>query len=185
MDSGARNTAAVAAAAIAGVVVAAVGGRLAYTETARADYADYERKAQEAINDPALRAAWARKLEAIDEKRRKGEADWGDCENISEEERTGHEQWLEYEKTMPWHLPSKPIYSAEDACYNRKLARQEQSNEMAEMEKDALGTYESWAVEQSGIDKHHRWTRYPKELVERVMKGERGLMLGKFWNYIL
>ena len=169
----------IVAASIGGLLVLAVGGRLAYTEMARSAMNDYERRVTAAIADPEAKRTWDRKLEAIEAKYTKEGKQGSDCEGMSDQvpvptTREPGEYWI----------PDSPVTDRE-VCFTRE----EEADAKATAEKvtaiEALGTYEAWAVMRSGVHKTHRWTKYPKDLQARIRNGERGLMLGRFWNYIL
>lgn len=44
--------------------------------------------------------------------------------------------------------------------------------------------YKNWVEGRTGL-RNHRWLLYPEDLRQRIRNGERGLMLGHFWKYIL
>jgi hypothetical protein len=171
--------------AFIGAVAVSAGMRLAYTEKARSDMIDYEREVKEAINNPSLRAEWARKLEAIDARREQRVGKIEDCTNLSEEKRKSYEQLNNYGEGTPLYLPSRITYSAEHLCLAQRAVFEAEEIERADEEKESLGFYDAWAVKQAGFVGKHPWNLYPRELVERLQKGERGLLLGPFWNYIL
>ncbi|MBM5790727.1 MAG: hypothetical protein FJ053_03020 [Cyanobacteria bacterium M_surface_10_m1_298] len=168
-----KNTTAVVLAALGGALLLAAGARIAYIETARATMEDCDRKIDEAINNPVLKASWAKKLETIEAKKQKhldGNKDW--CKNPEEQQ--------------PSNLPSG-TYLADPHwfCNESQLLLLEHLEKEFNAEALELGSYDQWAVKQAGIDKWHPWNRYPKELSQRLRMGERGLMLGPFWKFIL
>jgi hypothetical protein len=164
----------------AGLIALTVGGRIYYTEAARAHMNDYNDKVDKIFKDAALKAEWSRKNEIIDAKYREEDAARGDCK-FSEQEKTEYKINL---RNMG-QLPHWADVNVKNHCFIRKEDVREDAEINRQLDKEALGTYEEWAYKQSGIDKTHIWLKYPLELRERIIKGERGLMLGKFWEYIL
>lgn len=162
-----------------GILSLAVGGRLLYTEMARNDMTDYNRKVEVIFKDETLRAKWAQMLTAVSRKY--------DREDSSDKCRFNEEQKVEYEASIRQgeFIPDNVKLNVEAHCHRRMLAAQQVLQDTWSLETEALGTFEDWAVTQSGIEKYHRWMKYPKDLRVRILNGERGLLLGNFWEYIL
>jgi hypothetical protein len=166
----------VVAGSIGAVVVVALGGRLAYTEDARRAMDDYDRKVKAAVNDPALKAAWAEKIRVIERRWAPKDEPWAGCDEATLQKYADQQQPVG--SAQSWYVPT------EASCYARKLAGEELNREAREWEIEELGTYEGWAYDQSGLAKYHRWLKYPLELRRRVRDGEKGLMLGEWWKWV-
>lgn len=97
----------------------------------------------------------------------------------------------EYDEKLGAHLKAKCSISAEEASEQRndyiRLFGKD-TDPLRECEKEETGRfgyYETWVEEQLNLEASHPWAQYPSELKDRLSRGERGLLLGSFWKYIL
>jgi hypothetical protein len=171
---------AVIASTAGGAIAILVGGRLVYTEIARNSMMDYDRQTKAIVNNTQLREIWEGKEKNLNKKYELLIA------RNSESCRMNKEQALAYEKEVEKYelVPSSVKVNAEAHCLERAyqvgLGLEEEKNR----EIEDLGTYENWAINQSGIYKYHPWLRYPEDLRRRISSGERGLLIGNPLKYI-
>ena len=165
--------------AVAAFFILGAGGRLIYTELARSDMINYIKSAEEIHKNAALKAKWNERVRQIDAywERKAPEPTCSPNAEIKEKR-------VDDNVTYKDQITNQILYGESDCAKVNEYVR-ELREEGKLTDKNKLGFYEDWALKQSGINDYHRWMKYPQELRERVMKGERGLMLGKFWEYIL
>lgn len=153
-----------------------VGLRLHYIEVARSDMNDFNQRYRQALESETLRAKWGDKTRRI-------ESYWDSvapaAESCSLDEETKRKWENDYQKHAGLTV------DGEKECNKQMRRLREDMQAYKQGAIDRLGTYEDWAIRQSGLLKYHRWTRYPNDLRERIARGERGLMLGKIWEYML
>jgi hypothetical protein len=159
-----------------GLLALSAGGRLIYIEIARWDMNDYQRKYDEAIASEGLKEKWGEKVN-------KFEKDWTDL--MPEDKPCS----LNQETKLKWEDDAMKYtgltVDGEEECNRVRQKSKEWLEANKEMGKNELGTYEIWVFKQTGLEKFHRWLKYPKDLRDRIERGEKGLMIGKFWEYIL
>ncbi len=170
----------VIASTVGGVIALLVGGRLIYTETARNSMMNYDEQVKAIVNNPLLLAAWEEKEKKVINK----------YETIIKRNREGcrmnKKQAREYEEEVDKYelIPSGVRVNAEAHCLDKAYKIGKTMEEEKNREVEDLGTYQNWAVEQSGIGKYHPWLRYPGDIRKRISSGERGLLIGNPLKYI-
>ena len=162
-----------------GVITFAAGGRVLHTEIARSDMIDFNQQVESIFKNERLKAQWAEKIARVDRKYQEQERKLRNCD-FNEVERREYEERV----TKSESLPRGVQVNAETHCFLRKMKSQDDAALQKSLEIESMGSYEHWAIMQSGIEKSHRWLKYPQDLRERIGKGERGLLLGKFWKYL-
>jgi hypothetical protein len=165
---------------LSGVIALLVGGRLIYTEIARNRMMDYEEQTKAIVNNPRLIATWEETERRVNKK-----YEIIIARNI-ERCQMNKEQAREYEEEVEKYefMPSSVKVNAEAHCLDRASKLGQSMEEEKKREIEDLGTYQNWAIDQSGIDKHHPWLRYPEDLRKRILLGERGLLIGNPLKYI-
>jgi len=170
----------VIASTVGGVMALLVGGRLIYTETARNSMMNYDEQVKSIVNNPLLLAAWEEKEKKLDKRYEKMiERNRESCRMNKEQAREYEEEVYEYEI-----IPSSVRMNAEAHCLDRAYKIGKTMEEEKNREVEDLGTYQNWAVDQSGIDKYHPWLKYPGDIRKRISSGERGLLIGNPLKYI-
>lgn len=159
-----------------GVLSAGVGGRLLYIELARWDMNDHNNKYDRAFADIALKAAWDNKIKNIEQ---------GWDELMPKNEPCGLSSDIKADWEGDYKRFTGLTVDGEEECNKSRERAREYMEANKQVEKNELGTYGDWVLKQTGLEKYHRWYKYPADLRERITRGEQGLMLGKFWEYIL